>query len=220
MENKNNYALDSELKCDEVFRHYGDVIIHYQDNFVDIFKILYPALGSNGFTERNQSVNFASAYKTVAEANGEHCVIWFEFPFGKSNHYDALIINDTIKEILVIEAKRINKNKKIGEIRDDIKRIMRFPEVLTVDGDSRISNTDDYKIYGVVLADVWDEKSTRENVKSRVKKSFSECSFLLDEFENNMTVRYEIKSFNEYDKIESSSIRDKYSLLTMAWRVK
>lgn len=209
--------MENELKQDKVFSHYDDVIKQYPQNYAEIFEILYPALGSNGFTERNQSVNFASTYKTIAKTNGEYCVTWFELPFDKNNHYDAVIINSTTKEILVIEAKRINKNT--DGIRGDIKRIMRFPEVLAADGGARLSRSEDYKIYGVVLADVWDG-SARENIKNKTKESFRECNFLSDEFEKDTTVRYEILSFSEYNNIESASIRNNYFLLTMVWSVK
>lgn len=132
------------------FRHYDDVMQRCLKNIADILTVLYPAEGGNGFTERNLSVNFASAYKSIAEAEGERCAVWYEFPFDGSRHYDAVIINDTANEILAIEAKRIKSNRKIDGIRDDIKRIRQLPNKLG----TRLYREGAYKIYGVILADV------------------------------------------------------------------
>lgn len=195
------------------FRHYDDVMQKYLKNIAEILTVLYPAEGGNGFTERNLSVNFASAYKSIAEAERERCAVWYEFPFDGSRHYDAVIINDTANEILAIEAKRIKSNRKIDGIRDDIERIRQLPDKLG----ARLYREGDYKIYGVILADVWSTKHA--SLKNDAKKEFEENRFLIDCFAGKEP-DYRCMSFDgeQCMAISEDAIRSSYHLLVMTWK--
>ena len=195
------------------FRHYDDVMQRYPKNIADILTVLYPAEGGNGFTERNLSVNFASAYKSIADAEGERCVVWYEFPFDGSRHYDAVIINDTANEIIAIEAKRIKSNRKIDGIRDDIERIRQLPNKLG----TRLYREGDYTIYGVILADVWSTKHA--SLKNNAKKEFEENRFLIDCFAGKEP-DYRCMSFDgeQCMAISEDAIRSSYHLLVLTWK--
>lgn len=87
-----------------------------------IFTYLYPANGSSGFTEANQTVNFVHCLKT--KLDDDETVAWFEFPWeNASERIDALVYSPKHKALLCIEAKRIWNEKKQTSIKNDIQRL-------------------------------------------------------------------------------------------------
>ena len=88
-----------------------------------ILKEFYPSLGSTGFQERNLTVNFSKAYENVCEA--ENVLSWFELQFGdkKNNHFDCVVINNTRKELFIVESKRFTSSMKKQSVLNDIGRI-------------------------------------------------------------------------------------------------
>lgn len=142
----------------ELFEQYGGV-------YKTVLSNMYPAKNNTGFPERNLSVNFSKAYETVANIAEETAISWFEMQFGEKNnlHVDAVIINETVGEMLIVESKRFNHPlKKAEEIVKDIGRIYGFISELKSENENkdkkaRIDLSKINHCYGVILADVWTE---------------------------------------------------------------
>ncbi|MGN0697640.1 MAG: hypothetical protein ACI4JV_02705 [Ruminiclostridium sp.] len=143
----------------------------YHNRYNAILESIKPSIQSNGFAEHNQTVNFVSAYELISCNKKEAVSSWYEFQIlnGKrsDNRIDGIIINHSAKEIYLIEAKRISRNKirkKKTELIDDYCRIMqldktsRFTEVL------KDENVSDYSIYGILLFDIWTENKAEKEL--------------------------------------------------------
>ena len=223
---------------DNVVNNLAEVFCLYKKYYIDILKCIWPSIDSNGFQERNLTVNFTNAYKEIAKNNNEYAIVWFEFQCGDNGkkHVDALLMNTTSKEIFVIEAKRYNNvNQKIKSVAWDVRRIQDFfcnKDKLV----SRLGDISDYQFYGMILADVWCETASKiEVAKLYNKKSFFEeklCNINLgSETEFYLTVpkslQYDIQTFEEQknantDKYENMdkdipSSLNKYNLVSFWW---
>ncbi len=143
----------------------------YHNRYNAILERIKPSIQSNGFAEHNQTVNFVSAYELISCNKKEAVSSWYEFQIlnGKrsNNRIDGIIINHSAKEIYLIEAKRISRNKvwkKKTELIDDYCRIMqldktsRFTEVL------KDENVSDYSIYGILLFDIWTDNKAEKKL--------------------------------------------------------
>ena len=147
----------------------NDVFAEYQGIYQKILDSFYPAKNSTGFPERNLSVNLSKAYEKVAEVKGQKSISWFELQFGERNnsHVDAVIINLSTNELLVVEAKRFsNPALKMKEVSKDIERIHSL--VAELKTEDRIEMDKIKKCYGIVLADVWIET----DIKKQILKSY------------------------------------------------
>ena len=146
------------------------VVELYHNRYNAILERIKPSIQSNGFAEHNQTANFVSAYELIAGNKKEAVSSWYEFQIlnGKraDNRIDGIIINHSAKEIYLIEAKRISRNKiqkKKAELIKDYCRIMqldkasRFTEVL------KDENVSDYSIYGILLFDIWTENKAEKS---------------------------------------------------------
>ena len=128
----------------------------------------YPSLGNTGFQERNLTVNFSKAYeKTFAH---DDVFSWFELQFGenKNNHLDCLIVNRSQKELFLIEAKRFsNTISKKNSVLEDVERINGIAKAKT---DDRFQEFKDFKVFGVILADVWQENQKKKDLYESFKQ--------------------------------------------------
>lgn len=199
---------------------FDKVFYKYADYYRNIFSMMYPAKGSNGFTERNLSVNFSKAYESIANMNGEHACSWFEFPFGIGKHIDAVILNYDAREVLIMEAKRYQNGSvesKIQSVGVDIDRISSVANELKTQRRINMSRID--KCYGVILADVWPEKyDTQEVLESYlagVRNSNSVNSFLNKYYRDKKisNVRYDVQGFQKLGP-------NGYYLVTIYWEIK
>ena len=158
----------TEDKLDKVFDKYEAVYKHILSSF-------YPSLGNTGFQERNLTVNFSKAYeKTYAH---DDVFSWFELQFGDNynNHFDCLIVNRSQEKLFLIEAKRFsNTTGKKDSVLEDVERINGF---LKTKMDHRFEEFKDYRVYGLILADVWQENRN----KKEVFESFKRGDFFKDE---------------------------------------
>jgi hypothetical protein len=155
------------------------VIDEMEVRYCKILNKYYPAHGSNGFTERNLTVNFCAAFEKVS---GDDIVVWYEAPVGKGkSHIDAFVIDSNKQELLLIEAKRLtNTDKKIVSVSKDIERI-------TSDSNSKFLSHENllkidvkaYKVYGIILVDIWTTKAI-----SKSGSGFDKKQKLLDSFAN------------------------------------
>lgn len=219
-----------------------DVFCLYKSYYVDILKCIWPSIDSNGFQERNLTVNFTNAYKEIAEINNESAIVWFEFQCGDNGkkHVDALLMNITSKEIFVIEAKRYNNvNQKVKSVAWDVKRIQEFfyDKSIFIE---RLGDISDYKFYGMILADVWCETKSKIDIaqlysdKEFFEKKLSTIN-LGSETEFYLTVpefiKYDVESFentqilediqtfeDEIKKRRQNSIK-KYQLVSFWWQL-
>lgn len=162
----------------------NDVIKTYVGRYDRILGRMYPSKGPTGFPEVNLSVNYSRAYDTVLSSrNEQESVSWFEFQLsnGKTgkksdNHLDCIIIDDSNKRILFIEAKRFRGKDQVTGIGKDVKRFYRFYDNRKEEFDKRIQNSEDYDFYAMVLADVWIAKGS-EDIRFKIRKSFEEKRF-------------------------------------------
>lgn len=143
----------------------------YHNRYNAILQRIKPSIQSNGFAERNQTVNFVSSYELIADDKKEAVSSWYEFqiPNGKisDNHIDGIIINHSAKEIYLIEAKRISRNKvqdKKAELIDDYCRIMQLDKVSRFTEVLKGENVSDYSIYGILLFDIWTENKAEKEL--------------------------------------------------------
>jgi len=124
----------------------------------------YPSLGSIGFQERNLTVNFSKAYEQMFPT----ALAWFEFQFKvekNHKHVDCLIFDKESQRIILIEAKRLNSNRKLKGIKEDIERINNFAreDQINLSGNKRLRIEDlslhrnQYHFFGLILADIWKE---------------------------------------------------------------
>ena len=207
--------MDNIINIDNVFNE-------YRSRYVNIFRKLYPAKGSTGFQERNLTVNFASSYEKLAEKQGNDCIVWYEFQFGKKSneHLDAIIIDRTSKQIFLIEAKRFKSNRKIESIGKDIRRITELKEELKNDSlNERISDIEHFNFIGIILADTWIGRPLRTGIyNSFVANNFiKEYSDALGNI--NIIPKYNIIEFSQNDGIKYDVIVDEYKLLNLYWKL-
>lgn len=212
-----------------------EVFEYYREIYKTILSNIYPAKHSTGFPERNLSVNFSKAYETVAANAGETAVSWFEMQFGEKNnlHVDAVIINETVGDMLILESKRFNSPlKKAKQIVKDINRIYDF--VLELQNENKqkkdIIRIDLSKInhcYGIILADVWTETDIKKDIlRSYIAGLEDPCS--KESFLNKYCINdFPDREFSDlaYDvcNMKDTFVRDynynKYNLVSFIWKI-
>lgn len=207
----------------EVFEHYSKI-------YKTILSNIYPAKHSTGFPERNLSVNFSKAYETVAADAGETAFSWFEMQFGKKNdlHVDAVIINETVGDLLILESKRFNYPlKKAKEIVKDINRIYDFVLELQNENNIRIDMLKINHCYGVILADVWTETDIKKDIlrsyKAGVEDPCSNESFLnkycINEFPDREFSDLAYNVCDMKDTFFRTYNYNKYNLVSFIWEI-
>lgn len=139
--------------------------------------------------------------KVFTEYKGQYARIF--------KHTDAVLINESLGELYLIESKRYsNPNKKIEEVKEDISRIYDLVAELrqeNQDGNPRVPLKDISAIYGVILADAW----VMRGMKSKIIQSYQEKTFCEDILKrNDIDPIYDVRNFEE---IES------YKLLSFVW---
>ncbi|MCD8325594.1 MAG: hypothetical protein LUC90_02590 [Lachnospiraceae bacterium] len=219
-----------------------EVLRVYQHNYEKILNIFYPSKKSIGFTERNLTVNFSKAYEAIATAAGDECCSWFELPVNVNgrDHVDAVIINTTQKEILLIEAKRyMNLQNKVLEVIKDVERINTLDWIRELtdersnDGERPVlQRIEDYKIFGVILADLWIENENRQVICELYQNhsGITDSKVFLEELQQFRKPVKEglcLKDFcvdkpvdiNTTRNVEKDYIRETYKLLSFSWVV-
>lgn len=163
---------------------FNSIISKFHDQYKRIFHYYYPAHGSTGFTERNLSVNFARAIETTSSDT----FAWYEVPLDrKIEHFDAMVVNMAAKEIYIIESKRFtNPKKKLKEVAYDIQRITNKNNQHIVQKKLKMTDIEEYTVYGVILADVWLETTP----KKEIFKNWNETFF--NEFNEELSLAKEV----------------------------
>lgn len=180
------------------------VIENYKSRYLNIFKNYYPAHDGTGFTERNLSVNFASAFESIHS----NSFTWYEVPVGESKkeHIDAIIFN--------IESKRFaNPRQAVNSINNDISKMTDKANKILIT--KELANHEEYKYFGVVLADVWTENDFKKKIYNNWSENFFN-EFLLESENCSKLVnrKWEKRDFKN-DEVKYKSIKDKYNLLML-----
>ena len=207
---------------DFVFDIYGDI-------YRTILKKFYPALGNTGFPERNLSVNFVKAYESYTKKSNQDVYSWFEFQFGeeKNKHVDAVIMNETSREIFVIESKRYsNPNGKMFEVGEDIERVFEFSKQIVEEnkpgGSKRIDISKFDRVYGVILADVWTETDKKIEIKKSYEigtKDANSKDAFLNRFSDNILYSNDLKELKYNIQSNINSSLENYNLVSFVWEV-
>ncbi len=209
----------------------NEVFDCYARQYTSILKYLWPAKGNTGFTERNLTCNFSKAYEKITLEKGKDAYTWFEFQFGDDNdqHYDAIIVNPTDKKIIVIESKRFNTQvSKIRSVNKDIHRITEFPDALKKEvlrnevEKMRIYDFEKFEVWGMILADVWDEKrdGDKGDLRSKIADEFRDGTFLDHETQVEFNSSDLCGLKYKYISFEHQEHAEKYRLLSFYWRVR
>ena len=206
------------------------IFFEYGKLYANLLEKIYPAKNSTGFAERNLSVNFAKAYERMAEGNNQEVYTWYEFQFGDKNnlHVDAVIINESSKELIIIESKRYNNpQEKIKEVGKDIYRIQELVDELkreNAEGIYRIKLDQMVKCQGIILADVWTETDAKREILEAYKKGIEnprDSEAFLKKYERKLgidggelEVQYDVQSFKTIDAVKN------YNLVSFWWNIK
>lgn len=119
----------------------------------------YPARGSTGFTEANQTHIYINSLMDCL--GDESAVSWLEFPWElKKQHIDGFVYSPKYKSVFYIEAKRLSHTKKKQEIIRDIDRLYCLNkkfinEYGIVDFDNE---------FVIALSDVWLETNWKKSM--------------------------------------------------------
>ena len=135
------------------------IVEEYERRYQARLSICYPSLGSTGFQERNQTNNFLVA----AEKFVPNLFTWSEFQINgdsrADNHLDAIAVDFQDKEIWLIESKRIQSQRKFNAISADKERMVALSQdpktIFERFYDHPNIPFEEFKIYGLILADVW-----------------------------------------------------------------
>ena len=130
----------------------------------------YPSWGHLGFVERNQTFNFCSRYEKLF--NNPKLSIWQEVNLNKTRkHMDSLIIDgDTA---YLIEAKRLQSEKSVTAIREDMKRMEEIVEESAKSTDGVLGGLKQVKkVVYIILADFWLPRQRGRAKKLAHRESF------------------------------------------------
>lgn len=186
---------------------FSDVIDEYQE----IFRQFYPGKKSAGFNEANQVGKFLSHYRN----RHPNAITWTELSFGgKTGRIDGVIIDREQDLAIYIEAKRLNRDSKIDELRDDLLRVSNSKNRFDLLGYKPANE------YILLLADVWNEDAIKCKwidewvVDNPIVKSF-DCP----KIENIHLVRHRMYSFID-SKIEYASMSiNKYCIAYSLYKI-
>lgn len=113
--------------------------------------------------ESNQVSKFMEAYKQTS-CNSENVITWSELPISAclgrirplTQHIDGFIIDNDTKTLFFIEAKRLSREERIIQLKEDIDRMFSIrKEIYYGSGTFKGINLFDYNAYVIGLADVW-----------------------------------------------------------------
>lgn len=203
---------------------FEDEFYKMQKIYSDIFKYFFPAKNCTGFVERNLSVAFSKAYELCH--SGDICFPWFEFAFGKESktHIDCCIVNISKKEILLIESKRFNNvNEKIREVHSDIERLISLGNNIDEECRERLNDISEYSVYSVILADVWCENDTKNQIFTEFCEGNFNCGNITDKFEYYTNgFENETSGIYKWTKTLKNGKTNliNYKLLGLSWKIR
>ena len=170
-------------------------LVEMKNLYEKIFKVIRPRIDSTGYTERNQTCNFVTAFLQ----GNPNAVAWYEFPLNdKRSHIDAIIYDERDNTFYLVEAKRYNSDKKVESIINDFVRCCKsqrkVAEICFKGMDYPECN-----YYVVILADLWKERKkyweswgeeTDDLRKKIMEKSDEKAEFCSQEFTKDYMKNY------------------------------
>lgn len=215
-----------KMNVQEIFSQKNHSIENtFLNKYIEVFRFMTPTnTAEYKFTERNLTVNFATAIKKAFSS----AVCWYEFPYKimpnnqTNQHIDAVMIVPKEKIVFVCEAKRNFPQKDIKTLKDDIRRIIDFPSVIHREHlMNTIHNPDSYTYIGVLLLDAW-------KAKGRLSASnlalWEKCDLGIEKLRVPISIEdnYYERSlyFDEFDsEIKNEIIAKKYTIKIIAWEL-
>ncbi|CED59175.1 Putative uncharacterized protein [Moritella viscosa] len=138
--------------------------------YLDMFKTHYPKASGGGINEANQTYYFCKNLSqvineglTISEVKS---AVSLETPYGSNKRMDGVVISPATREIFLIQAKRL-KSSQMDSVIKDVNKVY-------VDRDNILNkiqisdNSIDYKVYLVILADMWLHKSKARKEANRL----------------------------------------------------
>lgn len=202
-----------------VFNILEDAIIEYTNIYRRILRKLYPAIGSNGFEERNLTNNFVSALKISTD---DDAIAWFETSLEGNKKIDATVFLPNNNAVLFLEAKRISNGKvknKLGEIVSDFERLIN-PENQRKIMDKWKSSTPDHR-YIIYLADVWTESATTKEIPEKwLSNGIDLNNNMGDKLCKPNVILSNVVNFNNFkNEFQYTNSLENYNLLIFAYKI-
>lgn len=113
--------------------------------------------------ESNQVAKFMEAYKSIS-SDPAKVITWMELPIPVSHgrarplmqHIDGFIVDNELRTLFFIEAKRLSRKDRVCQLKEDIERIFSIrKEIYHGDGSFRGIDLFGYDAFVIALADVW-----------------------------------------------------------------
>ena len=135
-----------------------------------MFKTHYPRASGGGLNEANQTYYFCKNLSfvlndTLSEQDLKASVS-LETPYGAKKRMDGVVVSPSTAEIYLIQAKRL-KNSQTQQVIKDVKKAYDVKDDIL----NKVHLTDksiSYKVYLVILADMWLHKSTSKGSMDRL----------------------------------------------------
>lgn len=141
-------------------------------DYKHLLSLYYPAHGSTGFTERNQTCAFVSnLLRCLGKEVSEEFLqpfVWYEAPI-LHGRVDAVVFAPAQEAVFFIEAKRLNEESKKKELVGDAKRLLKSEnrDPILKKWDWKKQGLPITKQYIVCLADVWVKKHQKSRTAWR-----------------------------------------------------
>lgn len=135
-----------------------------------MFKTHYPRASGGGLNEANQTYYFCKNLSFVLNSTlSEQDIkasVSLETPYGAQKRMDGVVVSPATAEIYLIQAKRL-KNSQTQQVIEDVKKVHDVKDDIL----NKVQLTDraiSYKVYLVILADMWLHKSTAKGSRDRL----------------------------------------------------
>lgn len=139
-------------------------------DYLDMFKTHYPRAFGGGLNEANQTYYFCKNLSFVLNSTlSEQDIkasVSLETPYGDQKRMDGVVVSPSTTEIYLIQAKRL-KNSQTRQVIKDVKKVYDVKDDIL----NKVQLTDksiSYKVYLVILADMWLHKSTSKGSMDRL----------------------------------------------------
>lgn len=139
-------------------------------DYIDMFKTHYPGASGGGLNEANQTYYFCKNLSSVINKDlskqDVKSSVSLETPYGIRKRMDGVIVSPTTEEVFLIQAKRL-KDSKTEHVISDINKVYDAKDSLL--SKLQVSNQNiSYKVYLVIIADMWLHQSTSRSPKDRL----------------------------------------------------
>jgi len=138
--------------------------------YIGLFKTHYPVASGGGMNEANQTYYFCKSLSQIIDDDLSETqvksAVSLETPYGKSKRMDGVVVSPSTAEVFLIQAKRL-KSAQMNAVIEDVYKVYESRSELL----DKIQKSDDsinYKVYLIILADMWLHKSTPRKEVNRL----------------------------------------------------